>query len=74
MRVGESPRHIQLLSSIIYVLNTHGTHSTVSVIDGSIDKVAAGVTFNIHPARVSGATTKNIQQIFTSMWPAAQNV
>ena len=53
--VGDGPNDIAfsiVYPSIIYVLDTIKPgvqHSTVSVIDGSADKVAAGVTFNIHP-------------------------
>jgi YVTN family beta-propeller protein len=54
--VGDKPTSILIYNNLIYVVNSGevfphpGTPSTVSVIDGSTDKVAAGVTFNIRPA------------------------
>ena len=48
MPVGKSPGYISIISNLIYVVNRGS--ATVSVIDGLSDKVAAGVTFNIHPA------------------------
>jgi hypothetical protein len=49
--------------SIIYVLNIPFTWfhipMTISVIDGSIDKVTAGITFNVHPANSGGIICNN---------------
>jgi YVTN family beta-propeller protein len=48
INVGEGPHRIAFDDStnMIYVVN----RDTVSVIDGSTDKVAAGVVFNVNPA------------------------
>ena len=48
-----------LYGDLIYVLNTGVLPSTISVVDGSIDKVTAGVTFNIHPANSGGVWCNN---------------
>jgi hypothetical protein len=58
--VGISLTAIEAHRSIIYVLNTGDPHrSTISVIDSSIDKVAAGIIFNIHPANSGGVWCNN---------------
>jgi len=62
--VGGSPSGIagNSILSMMYVLNEPyfgNSTNTVSVIDGSKDKVAAGVTFNIHPANSGGIWCDN---------------
>jgi hypothetical protein len=66
--VGTHPSAIAVSNAyptIIYVLNTPPNRTnasprqTVSVIDGSVDEVAAGVTFNIHPANSGSIWCKN---------------
>ncbi len=66
--VGRSPMHIAVsyvYPTIMYVLNTPFTQTsiiqpnTVSVIDGSVDKVAAGITFNSHPSNSGGVWCNN---------------
>ena len=68
--VGDGPSAIAVneygnaYPSIIYVLNVpspyaNASYNTISVIDGSRDKVTAGITFNIHPADSGGIWCKN---------------
>jgi YVTN family beta-propeller protein len=56
-----NPNYRDPNSYLIYVFNEMGAQypNTISVIDGSIDKVAAGVTFNIHPASSGGVWCNN---------------
>jgi YVTN family beta-propeller protein len=63
--VGTDPTRIAVSNaypSITYVLNiSHNLTrpNTISVIDGSVDKVAAGITFNIHPGNSGGVWCNN---------------
>jgi YVTN family beta-propeller protein len=76
--VGNDPFKIavsSVLPSMIYVLNTplnsmnpeEPSTNTVSVIDGSIDKLAAGITFNIHPSN-SGSVLCNNKEYPTNIY------
>jgi YVTN family beta-propeller protein len=68
LRVGYYPTAIavnNVYPYMIYVLNAPEAGNdfqptnTLSVIDGSVDKVAAGLTFNIHPANSGGIWCNN---------------
>jgi YVTN family beta-propeller protein len=68
IRVGYDPTVISINSpdkNIIYVVNSGS--NTVSIIDGSIDKVTAGVTFNVYPAN-SGAIWCNNKEYPTNTY------
>ena len=69
--VGENPGAIQASSvfpSLSYVLDKPINHTdTVSVIDDSVEKVAAGVTFNIRPAN-SGNVWCNNEEYPTNIY------
>jgi hypothetical protein len=74
--VGVNPEYILMndpygiYRNLIYVLNEGADPyigSTVSVIDGSIDRVAAGIIFNIHPAN-SGNIWCNNKEYPTSIY------
>jgi YVTN family beta-propeller protein len=69
IRVGIHPTVISINNSpdknIIYVVNSGS--NTVSIIDGSIDKLTAGVTFNVHPAN-SGSIWCNNKEYLTNIY------
>src|SRR5215831_9261509 len=58
--VGKHPRHIAVntITDMVYVANDYS--STVSAIDGSSDKVAAGVIFNVNPANSGKIICNNV--------------
>jgi YVTN family beta-propeller protein len=69
--VGENPSAIQASSvfpSLSYVLDIPINHTdTMSVIDDSVEKVAAGITFNIRPAN-SGNVWCNNEEYPTNVY------
>ncbi|MGA9154734.1 MAG: YncE family protein [Candidatus Nitrosopolaris sp.] len=60
--VGERPTQIDASNDypLFYVANNNQHMvNTISVIDDSVDRVAAGITFNIHPANSGGIWCNN---------------
>ena len=61
--VGEDPSAIEasiVYPSISYVLDIPVEHTeSISVIDDSVDKVATGITFNVHPANSGNVWCNN---------------